>query len=45
MEMLVDKMLVICATVETWRHKKERQETQARYNSWLYHKKWDDEEE
>ena len=44
-EMLVDEMLAICAELETWRQKKESQEAQARYNSWLYYKKWDDEEE
>jgi len=45
-EMLVDEMLAICAEIETWRQKKESQEAQARYNSWLYYKKWDlDEEE
>ena len=45
-EMLVDEMLAICAEIETWRQKKESQEAQARYNSWLYNKKWNlDEEE
>ena len=44
-EMLVDEMLAICAEIETWRQKKESQEAQAHYNSWLYNKKWDDEEE
>ena len=44
-EMLVDEMLAICAEIETWRQKKESQEAQARYNSWLYYKKWEDEEE
>ena len=44
-EMLVDEMLAICAEIETWHQKKESQEAQARYNSWLYYKKWDDEEE
>ena len=39
-EMLVDEMLAICAEIETWREKKESQEAQARYNSWLYYKKW-----
>ncbi len=37
-EMLVDEMLAICAEIETWRQKKESQEAQARYNSWLYYK-------
>ena len=44
-EMLVDEMLAICAEIETWQQKKESQEAQARYNSWLYYKKWEDEEE
>ena len=44
-EMLVDEMLAISAEIETWRQKKESQEAQARYNSWLYYKKWEDEEE
>ena len=44
-EMLVDEMLAICAEIETWRQKKESQEAQARYNSWLYYKKWEDDEE
>jgi len=43
-EMLVDEMLAICAEIETWRQKKESQEAQARYNSWLYYKKWEEEE-
>ena len=44
-EMLVDEMLAICAEIETWREKKESQEAQARYNSWLNYKKWDPDEE
>jgi len=44
-EMLVDEMLAICAEIETWRQKKESQEAQARYNSRLYNKKWDPDEE
>ena len=44
-EMLVDEMLAICAEIEIWHQKKESQEAQARYNSWLYYKKWEDEEE
>ena len=44
-EMLVDEMLAICAEIETWRQKKESQEAQARYNSWLYYKKWNPNEE
>lgn len=35
-EMLVDEMLAICAEIEPRRQKKESQETQAHYNSWLY---------
>ena len=44
-EMLVDEMLAICAEIETWRQKKESQEAQAHYNSWLCYKKWDPDEE
>ena len=44
-EMLVDEMLAICAEVEAWQQKKESQEAQARYNSWLYYKKWNPDEE
>ena len=44
-EMLVDEMLAICAEIETWHQKKESQEAQARYNSWLYYKKWNPDEE
>lgn len=44
-EMLVDEMLAICAEIETWRQKKESQEAQARYNSWLYYKKWNPDED
>ena len=44
-EMLVDEMLAICAEIETWRQKKESQEAHARYNSWLYYKKWNADEE
>ena len=44
-EMLVDEMLAICTEIETWRQKKESQEAQARYNSWLYYKKWNPDEE
>ena len=40
-----EEMLVICAEIETWREKKESQEAQARYNSWLYYKKWNPDEE
>ena len=44
-EMLVDEMLAICAEIETWRQKKESQEAQARYNAWLYYRKYDEDEE
>ena len=44
-EMLVDEMLAICAEIEAWRQKKESQEAHARYNSWLYYKKWNPDEE
>ena len=44
-EMLVDEMLAICAEIETWHQKKESQEAQERYNSWLYYKKWNPDEE
>ena len=44
-EMLVDEMLAICAEIETWWQKKESQEAQARYNSWLHYKKWNPDEE
>ena len=44
-EMLVDEMLAICSDIETWRQKKESQEAQARYNTRLYYKKWEPDEE
>ncbi len=44
-ELLVDEMMAICAEIETWRQKKESQEAQERYNSWLYYKKWNPDEE
>ncbi len=34
-EMIVDEMLAICADTEAWRKKKESQEAQAGYTSWL----------
>ena len=43
-EMLVDEMLAICAEIETWRQKKESQEAQARSNSWLHYRKWEEED-
>ena len=44
-EMLVDEMLAICAEIETWREKKESQDAQARYNTWLYYRKLEPDEE
>ena len=44
-EMLVDEMLAICAEIETWRQKKESQEAQAHYSSWLNDRKWNPDEE
>ena len=38
-EMIVDEMLAICADIEAWREKKESQEAQAKYNTYLYYKK------
>lgn len=35
MELIVDEMLAICAEIDTWREKKESQEAQAGYTSWL----------
>ena len=36
MEMLADEMLAISADAEAWRDRKESQETQAKYNAYLY---------
>ena len=38
-EMIVDEMLAICADIVAWREKKESQEAQAKYNTYLYYKK------
>ena len=35
MELIVDEMLAICAEIDAWREKKESQEAQAGYSSWL----------
>ena len=35
MEMIVDEMLAIKAEIDAWREKKESQEAQAGYYSWL----------
>lgn len=43
--LLVDAMLAICAEIETWRERQESQEAQARYNTRLYYKKWEPDEE
>ena len=44
MEMLADEMLAISADAEAWREKKESQEAQAKYNSYLYHRRMEEEE-
>ena len=44
-EMLVDKMLAICAEIETWRERKESQEAQARDSARLYYQKLEPDEE
>ena len=45
LETIVDEMVAICDEINAWREKKESQEAQARYNSWLYYKKWNPDEE
>ena len=46
MELIVDEMLAICAEIDTWREKKESQEAQESYNSWLNSKtRWHNIEE
>lgn len=35
MEMIIDEMLAIRSEIDAWREKKESQEAQAGYNSWL----------
>ena len=44
-EMIVDEMLAICADIEAWREKKESQEAQAKYNTYLYYRKMYPEDE
>ena len=39
-EMLVDEMLAIKGEIDTWRAKKEAEETQASDNARLYYRKW-----
>ena len=34
-EMIIDEMLAIRSEIEAWKEKKESQEAQAGYNSWL----------
>lgn len=34
-EMIIDEMLAIRSDIDAWREKKESQEAQAGYNSWL----------
>ena len=44
-EMIVDEMLAIRSDIDAWREKKESQEAQAGYNSWLNSEaRWQDEE-
>ena len=47
MEMLADEMMAICADADAWRAKKESQDAQSRYNTYLYYRRMesDDEEE
>ena len=45
-EMIIDEMLAIRSDIETWKEKKESQEAQARYNSWLNSEaRWQNEED
>ena len=45
MEMIIDEMLAIRSDIDAWREKKESQEAQAGYNSWLNSAaRWQDEE-
>ena len=39
-EMLADEMLAICDDVENWREKKESQEAQAKYNAYLFERRF-----
>ena len=43
MEMLADELLAISADAEAWREKKESQEAQAKYNTYLYHRRMEEE--
>ena len=44
-EIIVDEMLAIRSDIDAWREKKESQEAQAGYNSWLNSEaRWQDEE-
>ena len=48
MEMLVDEMLAISADTDAWRKKKESQEAQMKYNTYLFYRRngaFDEEEE
>ena len=45
MEMLADEMLAISADAEAWREKKESQEAQAKYNAYLFQRRWNREDE
>ena len=44
-EMLIDEMLAICDDVNAWRRKKEGQDAQARYNTYLFQRRAEDEED
>ena len=44
-EMLIDEMLAICADIDAWRERKESQQAQARYNSYLYYKRMEEDDE
>ncbi len=44
-EMIIDEMLAIRSEIDAWREKKESQEAQAGYNSWLNSEaRWPDDE-
>ncbi len=44
-EMIIDEMLAIRSDIDTWREKKESQEAQASYSSWLNSEaRWQNEE-
>ena len=44
-ETLIDEMLAIRADIDAWRERKESREAQARYNSYLYYKKMEEDDE